>query len=982
MLNFLSPFEVSPSLTGVDQEPERLKTTNTTTTDVTQNNDTKQITEILIFNSRSILNKLTHLSSLLTSNMYDFIFISETWLKPCYNDSFIVDASNYHIVRSDRLEHRGGGVAVIYKNSFSYKIDVVNIESYDIIGFELLAFDYYYSTYKHARFICLYLPPSNAKDIEIMKTLIKTLKKLTTHDEVYILGDFNLSNITWTPCLTGEGDCALQFLTFLADRNLTQLISSPTRYRNVLDLFISSTPHKVLNTKVIEPFTITCDHNMIEVSLKMSCPQKINKTPKRNFYKGNYNLVRNFLSTINWNLVLYGSDNVEVVYNGILDILQQAIHRYIPISKNGRKSKLNPRIKHLLYLKKKYYKLSKEHPEAKTKYKHFDKLYRNAVSENRKKKELNIINNNNKNCLYKYINKKLHTPTCIPPLTNELGELVFQPQDKANLFNKKFASIFVTDNGLTPQLSPNFNAEQAVPMSLPYITQADVRKAVSELKNTVSQTPDGIPALFLKQTLDQLIYPLTAFFNLSLSKGVLPSLWKKSLVVPIFKKGLKGNPLNYRPISLTSVICRVLEKIIHNKMLTHLLSNNLLSNEQHGFIKNRSTLSQQVCLMNSLTQYHETWKPSEMIYLDFSKAFDTVSHQKLVFILSHFKINPTIIFWLQQYLTGRTQRTTLDGSFSSPCSTSSGVPQGSVLGPLLFVLYIEDLLRTLKADCPTVSIYAFADDLKLMSSEPNALKTAISIVETWTHLWQLNIQPAKTEHIVFERGKKTDQNTQPYIVSGVPAKTTTVVKDLGLLISNNLKWSTHITHISSKASKLSNIILRSFSASNLHTYTLLYKSYIRPLVEYNTSIWAPYSQGDLDTVENVQRRYTKRICQKLNIKFNGYKQRLDILNLETLENRRIKLDLVLVYKIVNGLIFVNQTEIFQVINTSYNLRRHKLSLRNPFRITSDIGKYFFTNRIIKVWNDLPETLVNSETLATFKSGLNSVNLERYCKLKL
>ena len=113
--------------------------------------------------------------------------------------------------------------------------------------------------------------------------------------------------------------------------------------------------------------------------------------------------------------------------------------------------------------------------------------------------------------MYKYINKKLHTPTCIPPLTNELGELVFQPQDKANLFNKKFASIFVTDNGLTPQLSPNFNAEQAVPMSLPYITQADVRKAVSELKNTVSQTPDGIPALFLKQTLDQLIYPLTAF---------------------------------------------------------------------------------------------------------------------------------------------------------------------------------------------------------------------------------------------------------------------------------------------------------------------------------------------------------------------------------------------------------------------------------------------------------------------------------------
>ena len=423
------------------------------------------------------------------------------------------------------------------------------------------------------------------------------------------------------------------------------------------------------------------------------------------------------------------------------------------------------------------------------------------------------------------------------------------------------------------------------------------------------------------------------------------------------------------------MLCRLLEKIIHSKVTHHLLKNNLINKEQHGFITKRSTLSQQLNLLDKITDNFDHNLQTELLYLDFSKAFDRVSHQKLLYILPHYKINPIIINWLQDYLTCRQQKTVIDGHSSNTCYITSGVPQGSVLGPLLFVIYVNQLITELKNKCSNIHIFGFADDVKLLSSDPNSLQDALDIVSNWTYNWQLPIQPLKSEHITFRRGQS---QTPKFQINNNYFITVDTVKDLGLYITDTLKWTQNITNISSKANYLTYNILKTFNTPDINLYILLYKTYIRPIVEYNTSIWTPHLITEIRQIEAVQKRFTRKLCQKLNISFKDYKHRLGLLNIESLEYRRIKFDLILLYKIFNNLIDVDFNQLFKLseVTDKYNLRRHVLHLQKPKFAKTSIRNNFFSYRIINIWNRLPEVCVCSPTLAVFKKNLNSTNL--YC----
>ena len=471
-------------------------------------------------------------------------------------------------------------------------------------------------------------------------------------------------------------------------------------------------------------------------------------------------------------------------------------------------------------------------------------------------------------------------------------------------------------------------------------------------------------------------------FNLSLQTHQLPSYWKTAKVKPIHKKGIKSDPLTHRPISLTSPFCRVKEKIIHTKISRHLLANNLLSNEQHGFIRKRSTLSQHITLLNLLTNYHDTKTPVDMIYLDFSKAFDCVSHIKLSYVLQNFKIDVNTINWIKEYLNGRTQRTIVDGVLSESCKIKSGVPQGSVLGPLLFIIYIEDLLKTIKSQCPSIHVFGFADDVKLLGCNSIQLQKALKIVESWTEKWQLRLQPKKTEHITFN--KRPDHVTTNFKINGTPIPKTNHVKDLGLIISSDLKWNTYVSQISLKANRLSHLIFKTFSSKNLNLYKNIFKTYIRPILEYNANIWTSTSISNIKIIENTQRKFTKIVSKKLNIKFDSYKHRLEIWNLETLEYRRLKLDLILLYKILNDLISINPDDNFHKSHfyQHHNLRRHNLCLKTHNIPKSNIRNNFFSVQIIQLWNQLPQDLVQSKSLIIFKTRLKQIDLSKYHKFSI
>lgn len=621
--------------------------------------------------------------------------------------------------------------------------------------------------------------------------------------------------------------------------------------------------------------------------------------------------------------------------------------------------------------------MSKTNPIYKAHYKTFASQYKKAVKEHHKQMEFKIASSNNRINLYKYMNKKLNVPQSLPPMKLSDGKLVIESTQKADLFNSTFSSVFIKDNGLQPTVSQFSASAKHNVMPNFSVFPTDVYEAISNLKNSTSRSPDSIPAIFLKKAMQPLLKPLSMLYNISLSQSKVPQLWKRALVIPIHKKGLHNLTTNYRPISLTSNICRVLERIIHKKLSSHLLKNNLITDAQHGFIHHRSTLTQHFHLLDKLTDYQNKKKATHMVYLDFSKAFDRVSHTKLIYTLQYYNVNTAVISWLKDYLNGRSQTTVVDNFSSKSLQICSGVPQGSVLGPLLFTLYIEDLIRVLKNTCQSVSILAFADDLKLMSNHPTSLQEALNVIDNWTTSWQLPIQPTKSENITFVFGHPGQYDLS---INGADIPKVDVVKDLGISIASDLKWIVYISQIKRKADNLCSLVLRSFQSNHLSNYLITYKTYIRPLLEYNTSIWNPFLISDIKLIESVQRRFTRIVCNRLNLNFSSYSERLTILELESLEIRRVKFDLILLYKILHKLIYIDFESFFTINRFSYNLRRHNLSLRGSDPHKSRIRSNFFAHRVINVWNKLPESLVNSPTLTIFKSNLNRVDLKELCSL--
>ena len=565
---------------------------------------------------------------------------------------------------------------------------------------------------------------------------------------------------------------------------------------------------------------------------------------------------------------------------------------------------------------------------------------------------------------------KLQTRHRIPPLILPNQDICLDPIGKANLLNSTFAKVFLKEDSPTfvPSLNTNFHI---TPQSLNSISKQDISNAIRRMKKSVSQTPDSIPSFFIHKTASQLVKPLYLIFNYSISTGSIPELWKKAIVIPIYKKGKKSLATNYRPISLTSVICRLLERIIHSQMLSHLLLNLIISSAQHGFVQRRSTQTQQITFMEKLTSLYDNHTQTEIIYLDFSKAFDKVSHLKLLHVLHHFKIHHSIVTWIANYLTGGTQVTMVDSSSSDRVPVPSGVPQGSVLGPLLFITYLQDLINKINTYCKNTTVYAFADDIKLLSTDPGDLQRALHIVGSWTSNWQLMLNADKSEHF-------TIRNKVPrhfYINHQIIPKVNQV-RDLGVVISDNLTWHSYIHKIRSKSNTLSHIILRTFSPSNHQLLVNLFKIYVRPTLEYNTCSWSPYSGSDIKAVESVQRIFTRKVCQRANISYRDYNDRLNQLNLQSLQTRRTKNDLVMLYKIIYNIVDMDYSDYFEISTFGgHNLRRHSLYLNRKITPKSPCRQHFFTLRVIKHWNNLPDSTITSPSLPIFKHNIKSLTFD-------
>ena len=560
---------------------------------------------------------------------------------------------------------------------------------------------------------------------------------------------------------------------------------------------------------------------------------------------------------------------------------------------------------------------------------------------------------------YQYVKSKTKPKENISSLLKEDGSLTKDDSEKAEVLNNYFSSVFTkedTDNipifkSQCDNVIENFN-----------INSSDMAKALKSLKINKSPGPDGIHPRLLKELAVEISIPLTFIFNKSIKDGTIPSKWKVAEVRPIFKKGNKTNPGNYRPVSLTSVVCKVFESFIRDKLFKHLVDNNLLSNDQFGFCEGRSCVLQ---LLNTLFDWLcqiDNNNSVDAIYLDFRKAFDSVPHERLLTKLHGYGVRGNIFNWVKDFLTGRTQHVSINDKQSSSTNVSSGVPQGSVLGPTLFIYFINDLPTVV-----TTLIKIFADDTKAYNRITNfkdheELQFTIERLVEWSNTWQLKFNGGKCK--VLHIGKNNPKYNYTILEDGIrkDLEETTCEKDLGISIDPLLEFEQHINNIVKKARSISGLIIRTITFKSKDIMIPLFKSLVRPILEYGNVVWYPNKRKYIDHIESVQRYYTKCI---IGMRGKSYKERLYSLGLPSLVYRRLRGDLIETYKITHKIYDPNITN--SLINLAHtNTRSHNFKLSKP-RVNTNKFLNFFTNRIINVWNNLPGNIVEASSLNCFKN---------------
>jgi hypothetical protein len=441
----------------------------------------------------------------------------------------------------------------------------------------------------------------------------------------------------------------------------------------------------------------------------------------------------------------------------------------------------------------------------------------------------------------------------------------------------------------------------------------------------------------------------------------MPEDWKRANITAIFKKGAKNNPGNYRPVSLTSQVGKLCEKIIKDEVVKHLESNKLITDSQHGFRNKKSCLTNLLEFCENIAGVIDDGDPIDIVYLDFQKAFDKVPHVRLLSKLKAHGVGGQVWDWVKEWLFMRKQRVVVNGAQSEWTEVFSGVPQGSVLGPILFTIYINDLDDEIKS-----KILKFADDTKLTGRVSNdkqrqTIKEDLAVLSNWASVWEMpfNIDKCKVMHI-----GNSNLETK-YEMSGKKLEQTKEEKDLGVIVCDNFKVGKQCLKASNKGNQVLGMINRSFSSRKKSIILPLYKSLVRPHLDYCVQAWRPHLKKDIEKIERVQRRATRLIeeCKGMH-----YEARLKFCNLTTLETRVLRADLLEVYKIMNKFEGLNEGDFF--VRDKRGGRGHSLKLFQK-RVRLDIAKFSFGNRVCTDWNHLPEAVVTAPSINVFKSRLDS-----------
>ena len=977
-LDYLNFFELliiisSLLLAGIESNPGPISEASTDSSNVSPSlgdiNMLKDKFSVVHYNIQSVVNKLDIIESEL--NNFDIICLTETWLdQRTLNNN--LSLNEYNLYRRDRVGDRYGGICVYAKqNTYSRRRQDLEPPNIECVWIEI-------STHNKKHLIGTFYRPPNSTN-EVISSIEDSIALAfdTNIPNILITGDFNLD--ISKPSASRKVRELCQYFS------LDQLINEPTHYTelssSIIDLFLTSNKNNVLLSGVGEP--------IFDQNIRYHCPvycllnfDKIS-TPvyTRHIWlydKGDYQSFSRDLNNTDWNSLK--NDDINIYATNITECITKHATKHIP-NKDIKIRKSDPawltnNIKRLMRKRKRLYDKYKR-SKVNTDFENYKNVRNKVTYEIRKSKKYQIekltekLESNNLNqkdwwrTLKTFI--KPEQSLTVPPLRKD-DIIHTNDKDKANILNQFFTEQSTLDDSNASLPSIN----HALPYKLDSIsiTSLEVEDILKTLKTGKAAGPDSIDNRLLKELARPLSGPLTDLFNFSLTTGKVPNLWKQANVTPVFKKNEPSDVANYRPISLLNTIGKVLEKIIQKYVFNFLNDHHVITTLQSGFVPGDSTVNQLVEIYNTFCQALDEGKEVRAIFCDISKAFDRVWHKGLLFKLNSVGISGSLLQWFTDYLDDRKQRVVIPGVCSDWSFVKAGVPQGSILGPLLFLLYINDIVENINS-----SIRLFADDTSLYIIVDNPTQAAYQLnsdllkIHQWATKWLVTFNPSKSESVIFSR--KRNKPIHPNIfMDRQPIQEVNSHKHLGIFFSSDCTWHEHLEYIKCKAWARINVMRKLKFKLDRKSLQTIYFTFIRPILEYADVVWnncTQYEINELDKIQNEAARIvtgaTKLVSINSLIKETGW---------ETLLTRRKKHKLFLFYKMQNDMSpnYLSSLVPPSVGNTTnYPLRNSS----NLHTIHTNSQLYFnsFLPSVIRDWNELSEQTRNLPSIASFKREINS-----------
>ena len=847
-----------------------------------------------------------------------FLALTETWLTPKVNSSEI-SIKGYKLYRSDRdrptnPEYPHGGACIYVREDlqvtpFSLSTGEVEIQICHIP--------------KLSCFLAVIYRPPKATLSSFQKTLTVLSEQISSSSPdstLIVMGDFNFPStiVEWQPHSEMPGFFSVPkgnspsfnlFEDFVSEHGLTQVVGVPTTDKNILDLVLINEEDMISDISV-SPIKIS-DHYMIEIKSKLKI-EAVQGRKKEKVGLSKFCFEDKHWPAINLALerkrcdlisVFEGETDLCKAYNQFLQSLEEiCLSLSIPIL--GQKDKgphIIPKLRQKLFKKRAL--VCKSLRECvnpfrivalKKRLEEIDSNIQISIEAEVKMKEDKAIEQikTNPKAFYSFANaRRKYSP--------KTGPLVYQDKeysndlDMANIMCDQFCSVFTTPTQF-PLREIHLEGSTLEDID---ISEEDVVEAISQLNRSSSPGPDGVTCQFLMECKHSLAPILVIFFRKPLEQSDIPDLLKLAIITPLYKGGSESDPANHRPVSVTSNVSKVEERVTLTKTSDYLLQNSLLPSKQHGFMKQLSTVTQLIEHISTLTDTLEHYQGADVLYLDFAKAYDKVDFGLLIQRLSDLGIRGKVLGWINAFLRGRKQKVKVNGVIGKEADVISGIPQGTILGPLLFILFIAPL-----ADLPShSSISSYADDTKLIigrtdQDDFSALQGDLNLIYSWVKDNNMAFNSSKFKVMSYGDCSSPPVYKAPggEIISQVES-----IRDLGVTLQTDGKYDLHIHEKVSKASQVYGWVMRVFKTRERYPMLILYKALILPHLDYCSLIWSPSSALMTQKLERVQRLFTRNVS---GFRHFSYWERLSKLNMMSVERRMERYQILYLFKCLHQLV--------------------------------------------------------------------------------